>query len=476
MGESLRVPLFVDLDYTLTRANTLLESICGVIANRPRSIWRVLWSLPQGPARFKDAIASIWLPDARILPYNSQVLEYLKSQRAEGRRIYLATGANHRIASQVANHLQLFDGVIASDRTHNRVGSQKLAAIRELVKSSDFSYAGGRRIDLRIWKAAAAGIVVGGSKILTKRVTLACRVERTLPTASVRASTYLRAVRAHQWVKNLLLFLPVLPVLTRANQGQLVAVALGFVAFCFCSSSVYIVNDLLDLQSDRVHSRKRNRPFASGDLSISKGVVLALSLLVCGLGLAAAISKQFVAIAALYLLLTAMYSLGMKRIVLVDVLILASLYTVRVCAGAAATHLALSFWILGFSMSLFVSLAFVKRYAEVRAVKERGEEWAAGRGYRSSDLELIQMFGVCSGMIAVLILGFYIEQSAAQLAFRHPIVLGLLCPLLLYWVFRVWIHAHRGIMNDDPTVFAIKDVVSRYLVVLAGAIVAAAAF
>ena len=476
MDESSRAPLFVALDGALIRTSTLCESLCGVLANEPRSIWRLLWTLRQGPTRFKAALARIWLPDARVLPYNSELLQYLRSQRAAGRRIYLATGATHRLATHIANYLQLFDGVIASDEACAQVGDRKLEAIRALAKSSDFSYVGSRRGDLRIWEAAAAGIVVGGPNSLTERVTHVCRIEHTLATTPVRASTYLRAIRVHQWVKNLLLFLPVLPVLTRANSEQLTAVTLGFLAFCLCSSSFYIVNDLLDLQADRIHLSKRRRPFASGELSIPQGFVLAFFLLIGGLGLASVISMRFTAIAGLYLLLTAMYSFGLKRIVLVDVLTLAGLYTVRVCAGAAAARVPLSFWILGFSMSLFVSLAFVKRYAEVCALKQRGEQWIAGRGYHASDLELIQMFGVCSGMISVLILGFYIEQSAAQLAFRHPIVLGLLCPLLLYWVCRVWMHAHRGIMDDDPTVFAIRDRISRYLVLVAGVIVAAAAF
>lgn len=475
-GEKNAAPLFVDLDGTLTRVDTLHESLCGVLVSRPGAFFQVLGALQGGKARFKETVASLWTPDVRTLPYNEPFLEYLREEKARGRAIYLATAANRRIAEQVAEHLKLFDGVIASDGANNLSGARKLAAILAVANSEPFCYAGNGSVDLNIWKSSAFAVVVNASGSVQKRARQASRVEKLFPRPSAGFRTYLRAARTYQWVKNLLLLLPVLPALAQMNLLRWRGIALGGIAFCLCSSAFYVFNDLLDIRSDRLHARKRKRPFAAGELSVTQGAALMAALLIAGLIIAGAISLQFLAIVLLYLAVTATYSLGAKRIVLVDVLILAGLYTVRVYAGAIAADLPLSFWILAFSMSLFLSLAFVKRYAELQSLSQAGQEWAAGRGYRSSDLHLVQMFGVSSGLVSVLILGFYIDQHAAQLAFKHPIILGLLCPLLLYWIFRIWLHAHRGIMHDDPVVFAIRDKISRFLLVLGGAILAIAAF
>ena len=468
-------PLFVDLDRTLARTNTLHESLCGLLVNEPRSILTVLKALLRGRAAFKDAVASIWTPDARTLPYNMRLLEYLKEQKSAGRRIYLVTDANRQVAEKIAAHLQLFEGVIASDATHNQSGSRKLDSILAAAGASAFTYAGTDLVDLQIWKRAASGIVVNASRPLVRQVESVCRLERSFSTDAARPSTYLRAIRARQWVKNLILFLPLLPALTRVNAQQVWSVVLGFVAFCLCSSSVYIINDLCDLPADRRHVSKYKRPFAHGEISLLRGAALALALVSAGLVVSVLISLQFFAVVALYLFLTAVYSLGAKRLTLIDVFMLAALYTIRVYAGAVAAMLPVSFWMLAFSMALFTSLAFVKRYAELQYLRRQHQEWTVGRGYRSSDLELIQLFGVGCGIVSVLILGLYINQYAAQLAFRNPLLLGLLCPLQLYWIFRVWMLAHRGLMDEDPTVFAVRDRASRYLLGLVALIVGWAA-
>jgi 4-hydroxybenzoate polyprenyltransferase len=468
--------LFVDLDGTLVKTDTLHESLCGILSSKPHALRAVLVALLHGRASFKNAVASLCVPDARTLPYNVELLEFLRSEKSNGRRIYLATGANYRVARAIAEHLQLFDEVIASDSEDNRVGTHKLEKMAAIAGELGFSYAGNAPVDLKIWGSAKTAVLVSASASVNRRTGRVCRIERTFPARPLSAVTYLRTIRAYQWVKNLLLFLPVLPVLTRISPSQLLDVTLGAFAFCFCSSAFYIVNDLLDLPFDRLHPTKCTRPLAAGIVSAAQGLRLAVVLLGAGLTLAALVSAQFVGIVLLYLAVTATYSLWAKRVVLLDVLLLAGLYTVRVLAGATALQLPLSFWILAFSMSLFVSLAFVKRYAEVRAVRLRDQECAAGRGYRSADLEIIETFGICAGLISVLVLGFYLDQTVAHVAFRHSYVLGLLCPIELYWIFRVWLRAHRGAMHDDPVVFALRDRVSRYLVVLGMAIVACAVF
>lgn len=468
-------PIFVGLDGVLTPVSTLAESIWGALVTQPGSIFALLWTLVRhGKGRFKDALAAIFTPDAQTLPYNVELLNYLREQRREGRKVYLATSATRRTAVDVSRHLQLFDDVLALEVTESPPRHWKLSAMIAAAGSSQFCYAASTSRSLSTWKTCGTAIIVDGSQGLERHVGNVCHVERVFQKRPTKLATYLRAMRSHQWVKNLLLFIPVLPGLTQMTAGRLALVGVGFCAFCLCSSSFYIVNDLLDLPADRRHPGKRSRPFAAGELSAQVGLILAACLLAGGLALAGWVSPRFLGAALVYLLVTATYSLGGKRLVLVDVLILAGLYALRVAAGALAADLRLSFWMLAFSVALFLSLAFVKRYGELQGLAKRGEEWPVGRGYRASDMPLVEMFGIGAGLTSVLMLGLYIEQDAARMSFRHPFVLGALCPTLLYWIFRVWLHAHRGLMHDDPVVFAITDKASRYVLLFAGVIVAVA--
>lgn len=284
-----------------------------------------------------------------------------------------------------------------------------------------------------------------------------------------RASVLLRALRAHQWVKNLLVFVPLLMAHRVFDVGALRAAALAFAAWSLCASGVYLLNDLLDLAADRAHPTKRARPLAAGAISRRTVYFLAPALVLAGLAAAfLLLPAGFGLMLALYLALTTIYSAWLKRLALVDVMVLAGLYTLRVLSGGYATGVPVSPWLLAFSMFLFLSLAFVKRYTELRA--NGGGAGFSRRGYTRDDMELLKSFGAASGYLSVLVLALYINQSreVTQL-YRRPELLWLAGPCLLYWVTRVWLLAHRGELHEDPVVFTVRDPAS-YLV---GALIAA---
>jgi 4-hydroxybenzoate polyprenyltransferase len=435
---------------------------------------RLFWDWLVGRRNFREGLFAIYTPRVTTLPYNRELLNYLSGQSASGRKVYVAPGADPKITREVAKHLELPEVSPTPGDDKSPDGNNPVSLMASAAGSPQFCYAGSPTRSAEIWRRCGSAIVVGGSPQAPRKIADVCRVEQSFPANRSGLATYLRAMRAYQWVKNALLIVPLLPGLGQMTPHRFVLVGVGFAAFCLCSSSFYVINDLLDLASDRRHPSKRARPFAAGILSVQRGLLLAACLFVAGVSLAALVSPTFLAATALYLAGTAAYSLGGKRLVLIDVLILAGLYALRVAAGAIAAKLSLSFWMLAFSMALFLSLAFVKRYGELQSLAKRGEEWPPGRGYRAADMPLLEMFGIGTGLGAVLTLSLYLEQDAARASFRHPFVLAALCPVLLYWIFRVWLHAHRGMMHEDPVVFAITDRVSRFVLLIAAAIVAVA--
>ena len=468
------VPLFVDLDGTLLNSDSLHESLCLLCKTKPHLMFLIPLWIGKGKACFKAQIARHVDPDVSTWPYNPLLLEYLRHQRAGGRKIFLASAANVDIVQQVSQHLQIFDGVIGSDRETNCSGTEKLKAIRERIGDTAFSYAGNDRKDLDVWREADGALVVNASPTLESAAGEITTIEHVIPAHPASLQTYLKGIRVHQWLKNLLVFLPILPVLGHLGLDQLFRTLLAFFAFSFAGSSVYVMNDFIDLESDRTHPRKRMRPFASGAVSIRTGLILSLLLLTAGLSLAFAAHAAFAGVLIVYLVVTTAYSLRLKRAPIVDVIVLAALYTLRVLGGAVAAVLPVTFWILAFSMFLFFSLALVKRCAELRSMADEGAKSAAGRGYVIEDEQVLQSLGTASGLMSVVVLGLYVTTPATSQAFARPDLLGLLCFILLYWIGRIWIKAHRGQMHDDPVLFAVRDPISRYLVI-AGAVIVAAA-
>jgi 4-hydroxybenzoate polyprenyltransferase/phosphoserine phosphatase len=450
-------PLVVDLDGTLIRTDMLHESALRVLRNNPLDTLRIPYWLSQGKAVLKQNLADRTDFDPSSLPYNHDLLDWLKQQRAQGRKLILCTASDLSIATAISEYLGVFDEVMASDGTTNLAGKHKAKALEQRFGHAGFDYAGNSSADLDVWQRARQAVIVNASADLATKAGAYCEVERVFPSPALGFTAWRRVLRVHQWLKNLLLFVPLLAAHQLTNLDAWLALILAFFSFSLCASSVYIVNDLLDLESDRQHPRKCNRPFASGLVPAWMGIVLAPLLLLSSLALAQHAGGTFLPWLLFYFVLTCAYSWGLKRLVLVDCLTLAMLYTLRIVAGAAAASMALSFWLLAFSVFLFLSLAFVKRYAELQEQLSNGKQKAHGRGYYTSDAPLAQMLGITSGYAAVLVLALYLNSDAVVQLYRTPEFVWGAVPVMLFWVSWMWMKAHRGEMHDDPLIFAVKD-------------------
>jgi 4-hydroxybenzoate polyprenyltransferase/phosphoserine phosphatase len=463
------IPLCLDLDGTLTPVDTLHEGLLNLARTSPISMLALPGWLNKGKARFKSEISALVDIDVPSLPFRPELLEWLKSERVNGRTLVLATAADRAIADAVANHLGLFDEVVASDGTVNLSGEAKRQALVKRFGEKGFDYAGNDAGDAAVWKSSRRAIVVG-APALVNRARRVAEVERVFDAPSGGALAWLKAARLQQWVKNGLIFVPQLLAHKILQPDILVDSLLAFLAFGMCASSVYLANDLLDLVSDRQHPRKRQRPFASGKLSARSGLLAGIALLCASMLLAALINLKFCALLAGYYATTWAYSLRLKRFALVDVMTLAGLYTVRIIAGAAVTAIALSFWLLAFSVFIFLSLGFVKRYTELNDVVQAGRTGNSDRGYRPSDLPLLLALGTAAGYCTVLVMALYINSPDSQALYSHSQPLWLACPLLLYWISHVWLLTTRGQMHDDPIVFALRDRTSLLVLGLLGLI------
>jgi len=463
------VPLCVDLDGTLIRSDLLVESALALFSRKPLMIFAMLFWLLHGKAHLKREIARRVELDAATLPYNHDLVTWVRAEQ-QVRPVVLCTAADVALAELVADHIGGFTLTLSSDGTLNLSGAKKAQALVERYGERGFDYAGNATVDMHVWEHARSAIVIESRPGLSLAAARVTRVERTFTAPKATLRQWVKALRVHQWVKNVLVFLPLLAAHRMLDMPAMVSTVLAFICFNLCASSVYLVNDLLDLAADRQHSRKRHRPFAAGTLPLTAGPIAAIALLVGSFALALLVSPAFFAVLLGYYLLTSAYSLKFKRIMMLDVVVLSLLYTTRILAGAAALDTPPSFWLLAFSMFIFLSLAMVKRYTELLAAQKAGKVKASGRGYDVEDIPLIQSLGGSSGYLAVLVLALYINSTASESLYRHPQYLWVLCPLLLYWISRTWAIAHRGIMHDDPVVFAVKDNVSRVLLGLAAVI------
>lgn len=459
------VPLCVDLDGTLIRTDMLFESSLGLLKRNPLYLFALPFWLLSGRANLKRRIAQRTKVDIPTLPWDLRVVELLEAER-QRRTLVLCTASDQVLADAVAAHLGSFDLVMASDGSRNLSGRSKAEVLVEAYGERGFDYAGNEARDLAIWAHAKRAYVVNAGSGLAARVGRVSEVADVLPRERAGVRTWLKALRLHQWLKNVLVFVPLLASHTFLQPTAVAHAIAAFVIFGVCASSVYVLNDLLDLGADRAHPRKRKRPFASGRLPLAAGIVVAPLLTIAAFVAAYLLDPRFALVLLGYYVLTLAYSLYLKRIAMLDVLVLAGLYTVRIIAGSAAIETGLSFWLLAFSMFLFLSLALVKRYTEVAAQSGNGQEQIKGRGYAASDAGLLATLGGASGYLSVLVLALYIDSTASAALYRHPQWLWLMCPLLLYWVSRVWIIAHRRAMNDDPVIFAVTDNVSRAVLVL----------
>lgn len=449
--------LVVDLDGTLINTDLLYESFWAVIAKGGYKALPLLWSLTHGRAHFKNELATRFDLDPAELPYNQDVIELIKKRRAAGGHCALVTASDDKLAQIVANHLRLFDEVHASDGHRNLKGQAKADFLKSRFGVGAFDYVGDSRADLPVWKIAGQAVTIGLSDSLRRTVEENSRDVRHLAGPQRQWSSYVKAMRPHQWLKNLLVFLPVIAAHDLSPATWLAAV-LAFISFSVVASSVYLLNDLLDLAADRAHPRKRNRPFASGAVPLAHGTVLAPGLLLLGILIALSVGRlEFFAILGVYYALTLAYSLSLKRKLVIDICTLAGLYTLRILAGGAATDISLSVWLLAFSIFLFLSLAAVKRQGELVDSAAAGRLAISGRAYKVDDLPIVSMMAIASGYVAVLVMALYLNSDAVKLLYSNAELLWIVCPVLLYWISRVVMLAHRGAMHDDPIIFAVKD-------------------
>jgi 4-hydroxybenzoate polyprenyltransferase len=454
-------PIAVDLDGTLIRSDLLLESFLLLIKRNPLYLFLVPFWLLQGKAALKAHIAQRVRLNAAALPYTQPLIDWLKVQKAQGHALWLCTASDVRLAQAVANHVGIFDGVLGSHGQTNLSGSRKAQALIQQFGDKGFDYCGNASIDLNVWRHAHAAIVVNASKGLQAKAAAITQVVHHIAPLPSGLKAILKALRVHQWAKNGLIMVPVAAAHLLGNAHTLGQALLAFVSFSLCASSVYLLNDMLDLEADRQHHSKCKRPFAAGQLSVLFGLVAAPVLLIAAFALAVlCLPIKFLGVLLIYYVATLAYSFGLKRLVMIDVLALAGLYTIRIVAGAAATAIPLSFWLLMFAIFIFLSLAMVKRYAELHAMRTQGKLKAQGRGYQVEDLHLLQSMGAASGYISILVLALYVNSPDISVLYKHPKVAWLLVPIMLYWISRVWMQTYRGKMNDDPLVFALKDPIS----------------
>jgi 4-hydroxybenzoate polyprenyltransferase len=449
-------PLVVDLDGTLTPTDTLVESLVVLLKQSPLNLLRLPWWLLKGRARFKHSVASRCGVLAEQLPYHEPLLLYLRGEKQTGRRIILATAAHESIAAGVSAHLNLFDAVLSTGTRGNLKGQAKLQAIRDTV-GDRFVYAGNSGADVPIWKAAEAAILVGVPPAMAAGVRGGVPIETEFPRERLGLRPWLRALRVHQWLKNLLLFVPLLTAFSFTDTSRTVAAAVAFMAFSLAASATYILNDLGDLENDRAHPRKRLRPFACGQIPILQGVAAAAVAMVVAFAIAFTVSRAFVLTLLAYVALTSAYSWRLKQLVLFDVIVLSLLYTLRIVAGSVATGIAASSWLLAFSVFVFLSLALVKRCAELFALKQTGKEATRGRDYRVADLTVLWPLGLGSALSAVVVFGLFISAPETQGRYATPQLLWLVAIQLIYWLSRLWIKTSRGEMHDDPVIFAFRD-------------------
>ena len=465
------VPLCVDLDGTLVKSDTLVDSVLALARQHPADLLKIPGWIGEGKAALKRHIASAVSLDVEHLPYNKPLLEWLRAEQGRGRAIYLATAADRTLADRVADYLGFFAGVLASDGTINLAGGNKLAAFRSHFGES-FCYIGNARPDIEVLSACESPMVANPDRALTAGLARGgITVAGIFDDRSPRVKSWLKAIRLHQWAKNTLIFVPVL--LAHAwGVATLLAAAIAFVSFGLCASATYIINDLLDVEADRRHPRKRRRPFAAGDLSAFAGVAAVGLMLLASITVALFLPRVFAGMGGvharghavsfldwllIYTATTLTYSFYLKRKLLLDVFVLSGLYTVRLLAGSAATGVTISPWLAGFSVFFFLSLAFVKRFSELEGLRESGKSVTNGRGYFISDLEQLRSLGTGAAYAAVVVMTMYISNPETSSLYAHTTRLWLVVPVLLLWLSQVWMLASRGKMHDDPVVWACTD-------------------
>ena len=452
--ENKKIPLCVDLDGTLIATDILYESALLLIKKNFLFIFLLPIWLMKGRLHLKHKLFEYVCPNPEFLPYRQEVIKYIEEEKFKGRKIILVTATLQQIAEKIAEYMFIFDDIIGSDNEVNLVGKAKKERLISIYGEGNFDYIGDSSKDIYIWQSSRNAIVVNPSKEIKNSIN---NIEKTFVYEVSIPKLIVKEIRVYQWIKNLLIFFPIL-LAHSTIIGDYIKLIYAFFAFSFIASAVYVLNDLMDLESDRAHPRKRNRPFASGKLPILFSFILIPGLFFGSLLISfLALPIEFIIVLFIYFTITTAYSFLLKKIYVMDIITLAVLYTIRLVAGAVTAEIPISPWFLSFSVFIFFSLAVLKRYTELLTLKELNKKQTSGRDYFVDDIQLLNSLGTSSGLISVLIFALYLNSPEVTQLYNNPIILYSIIPFLMYWVTRIWFKAHRGQMHDDPIVFTGKD-------------------
>lgn len=450
------VPLIVDLDGTLIKTDVLHEMLVQIVCKKPWLLPVLPFWLLGGKHHFKNKMAELVSINPELLPCNPDFHRFLLDERSKGRSLYLATATTHSQATIIAEYFDMFDDIFATKES-NLIGDQKARILCEHFGEKGFDYAGNSVADLPVWECARKQILVNPTRKTYREVGQRFDNFSVYDLKHHHFDSYFKALRPHQWTKNLLIFIPLLMSHRLADSTALIATILAFLSFCMVASGIYLLNDLFDLGYDRRHPYKQHRPLASGHMPVIHGLILAPILVGGGLAVGLYLSTDYALLILAYLLATTLYSAWLKSVAVADVLILASFYTLRLFAGSVVADILISSWLLIFSLFLFVSLASMKRYGEIMSLGLDHEELIAGRSYGNRDLPFLQSFGVGCGLIAVLVFVFYVSSPDVDVLYPSADYLWFGTPVLLYWIMHMWREVYYDRMHEDPIIFVLSD-------------------
>jgi 4-hydroxybenzoate polyprenyltransferase/phosphoserine phosphatase len=461
-SQATNIPIVVDLDGTLIRSDLLYESASQFIIQNPFQLLKLpYWLVKKGISYLKTRLAGVVQIDIALLPYNNSLIEWLRQEKQSGRKLVLATASDERLANSVAKHIGLFDEVFGSKYPVNLKSDLKRDHLVDLYGENGFDYVGNSSADLPIWDCARRAYIVGNSSNLVCALEKTGKLARSFPLGPDDRgiiTAWLKELRIHQWAKNILVLVPLVAAHQYTDIYSILAASLAFLLFSLVASSAYVLNDLVDIQNDRAHKYKYIRPIAAGRLSILSAWVVWPVLAVTPFIIAfSALPMRFGLALAAYFLLTLAYSFVLKKIAILDVLVLACLYTVRIIAGAFVIGVPLSFWLISLSLFLFTGLAFIKRYSELLSLKGERNGEVKGRGYLSEDLTMVASMGISASYCSVLVAALYVQDAHTAVLYRTPQIIWLVCPILLYWVSYMWLMTIRGQLHEDPIAYALKD-------------------
>jgi len=464
-SQAVNIPIVVDLDGTLIRSDLLYESASQFIIQNPFQIFKLpYWLAKKGISYLKGRLAGASQIDVSLLPYNHFLINWLRQEKQSGRKIVLATASDEGLANSVAKHIDLFDEVFGSKDLINLKSNQKRDHLVSLYGENGFDYVGNSFADLPIWKCARLAYLVGNSRSLERELKRTGKLVQPFPLGSnIREIiiSWIRELRIHQWAKNILVLIPLFAAHKYTDNSSILAGTLAFLLYGLVASSAYVLNDLVDIQNDRAHQHKHTRPLAAGRLNILSAWAVWPLLVVTSLFIAfSVLPMRFGLVLVAYFLLTIAYSFVFKKIAILDVLVLASLYTVRIIAGAFAIGVSVSFWLISLSLFLFTGLAFIKRYSELLSQKGAINRKVTGRGYLSEDLTMVACMGISASYCSVLVAALYVQDVHTAVLYKTPQIIWLVCPILLYWVSYMWLMTIRGRLHEDPVAYALKDVSS----------------